>query len=188
MPAHDSPGGPVRIRGPRLLLRPFTAPEIDQEWQEMVSADPMAIATRPDEAMFRARLARSGHLRGGWLDLAVEADGEWIGRIQTFVPPNRALPPGTYEIGIGLRARSRGRGYGTEALALLTGWLFSHAGARLVRSETDPANAAMRRVFERCGWQPAGTLTEFGRDWAAYRLTREDWQRQRDGAPDHPAS
>ena len=179
--AHDEPetpgrGAPVVIRGPRLLLRPMTAAEIDEEWQAMTTADPMETPGQPDEAKFRARLRDSGHLVNGWLDLAVDAGGRSIGRIQTFVPPGRPLPPGTFEIGIGLRAAARGRGYGREALTLLTGWLFSHAGAQVVRAETDPANAAMRTVFERCGWQPAGRLTELGRVWLVYLISRAQWQ------------
>ncbi len=179
--AHDEPetpggGAPVVIRGPRLLLRPMTLPEIDEEWQAMATADPMETPVQPDEAKFRARLRQSGQLVDGRLDLAVDAGGRSIGRIQTFVPPGRPLPPGTFEVGIGLRAAARGRGYGTEALRLLTGWLFSHAGAQVVRAETDPANVAMRTVFERCGWQPAGTLTELGREWLVYLITRQQWQ------------
>ena len=41
--------------------------------------------------------------------------------------------------------------------------------------DTDPANAAMRAVFDRVGWTQAGSQTELGREWAAYRITREDW-------------
>jgi hypothetical protein len=42
--------------------------------------------TPPDEASFKARLQRSGHLEHGWLDLAIDLGGVSIGRIQTFVP------------------------------------------------------------------------------------------------------
>jgi hypothetical protein len=85
----------VRIRGSRLLLRALQTGEIEEEWQAMVTADPMTIAELPQEAAFKARLRRSGHLDDGWLDLAIDLDGVSIGRIQTFVPPGRALPPGT---------------------------------------------------------------------------------------------
>src|SRR5437879_384036 len=103
--AQGSPAaaGEIRIRGSRLLLRPIRSSEIDAEWQAMVTADPMTIGELPDEASFKSRLARSGHLADGWLDLAIDLDGVSIGRIQTFVPPGRLLPPGTFEIGIGLR-------------------------------------------------------------------------------------
>ena len=119
----------VRIRGSRLLLRALQPSEIEEEWRAMVTADPMVIAELPEEAGFKARLQRSGHLEDGWLDLAIDLDGVSIGRIRTFVPPGRALPPGTFELGIELREKARNQGYGREALALLTDWLFEHAAA-----------------------------------------------------------
>jgi RimJ/RimL family protein N-acetyltransferase len=171
-------GADVVIRGPRLVLRAITPDEIDAEWQAMVTSDPMAIAELPDEAGFRARLHRSGRMVDGWLDLAIDLDGVSIGRIQTFVPPARPLPPGTFEIGIGLRAEVRGQGHGREALALLTDWLFAHAGAEVVEAPTDPANVAMQTVFERVGWRFAESMTEFDREWWMYRITRQQWQEQ----------
>lgn len=168
------PGGIV-IPGPRLLLRALTPAEIDGQWQAMVNSDPIAIAELPDEASFKARLRRSGHLHDGWLDLAIDLDGTVIGRIQTFVPAGRRLPPGTFEIGIGLDADMRGKGYGREALGLLTGWLFEHAVARVVEAPTDPGNAPMRAVFGHVGWSLAGTVTEYEREWVMYRITRQEW-------------
>jgi RimJ/RimL family protein N-acetyltransferase len=167
--------GGVEIRGPRLLLRAMRASEIDEEWQAMVEADPMVIAGLPDESAFRARLQRSGSLAGGEIDLAIDLDGRLIGRIQTFVPPGRPRPPGTFDVGIGLREHARGQGYGREALDLFTGWLFGHAAAEVVEGSTDPANAAMRAVFQRAGWTFAGPVTEVGREWDQYRITRDDW-------------
>jgi RimJ/RimL family protein N-acetyltransferase len=165
----------IRIRGSRLLLRPLRPAEVDAEWQAMVDSDPMAIAQLPDEAQFKARLRRSGQLIDGWLDLAIDLGGTSIGRIQTFVPPTRPLPPGTFEMGIGLREDKRGQGYGREALALFTGWLFEHAAAEVVEAPTDPANIAMRTVFQRVGWSFVGPLTDLGREWVMYRMTRSQW-------------
>jgi RimJ/RimL family protein N-acetyltransferase len=143
----------------------------------MVTADPMAIAELPQEAAFKARLQRSGQLEDGWLDLAIDLDGVSIGRIQTFVPPGRPLPPGTFEVGIGLRENARGQGYGRAALvSLAADWLFEQAAAEAVEAPTDPANVAMRTVFQRAGWLPAGSLTEFGREWIMYRITRREWE------------
>ena len=175
--------GGIEIRGPRLLLRALRDSEIDEEWQALVEADPMAIAGPRDESAFRARLARSGRLVDGQLDLAIDLDGALIGRIQTFVPPGRPLAPGTFDIGIGLRAHARGQGHGREALTLLTGWLFGHAGAQVVEGATDPANAPMRAVFARAGWDFAGPATEFGREWAVYRITRDGWLTSRSTGP-----
>jgi|SRR5919198_4829621 RimJ/RimL family protein N-acetyltransferase len=164
----------ITIRGPRLVLRPLTPPEIDDEWREMVEADPMSLIVLPIEAAFRARLERSGHLEGGWLDLAIDLDGTCIGRIQTFVPAE-GLPPGVFEVGIGLRTHARGKGHGREALTLLTEWLFEHADAVRVQAPTDPENAAMRTVFDRVGWELVETYREFDRTWVMYAITRERW-------------
>lgn len=111
----------------------------------------------------------------GSLNLAVDLNGESIGRIQTFVPPHRQIPPGTFDLGIGLRSDKRGKGYGREAVTLLTDWLFKHQDAQLVEAATDPANHGMRAVFRRLGWHEDGTVTESGRDWLIYRITREHW-------------
>jgi RimJ/RimL family protein N-acetyltransferase len=132
----------------------------------------------PDEAVFRDRLARSGRLVEGWLDLAIDVGGTSIGRIQTFAPPGRELPSGVFEVGISLRADARGKGYGTEAVALLTGWLFAYAGAEVVQGSTDPGNVAMRTAFERSGWTAAGPVVELDREWIRYRITRREWSDQ----------
>jgi RimJ/RimL family protein N-acetyltransferase len=169
----------VQIRGSRLLLRPFQPSEIDEEWQAMVAADPMTGAELPDEERFRKRLQRSGHLVDGWLDLAIDLDGVSIGRIQTFVAPGHPLPPGTFAMGILLHEDARGRGHGREALALLTDWLFQHAGAEAVEAATDAGNTAMRTVFRRVGWTLAGPSAELGRQWMVYRITRPQWDHDR---------
>ena len=172
----DAGAGEIVIRGSRLLLRALRPAEIDGQWQAMVNSDPIAIARLPDEASFKARLRRSGHLDDGWLDLAIDLDGAVIGRIQTFVPEGRRLLPGTFEVGIGLDEAVRGKGYGREALALFTGWLFEHAAAQVVEAPTDPGNAPMRAVFGHVGWSQAGMVTELGREWVIYRITRQEWQ------------
>ena len=175
-PQHPPAGiAGIPVRGPRLVLRPLRPAEVEEEWRAMAAADPMTIAELPDEAGFKARLRRSGQLVDGWLDLAIDLDGRSIGRIQTFVPAGRPLPPGTFEVGIGLREDMRGQGYGREALTVFTGWLFSCAGAEVVEAPTDPANVAMRTVFDRAGWSLAGRLTEYGREWVMYRITRPEW-------------
>ena len=172
----DAGAGEIVIRGSRLLLRALRPAEIDDQWRAVANSDPMAIAELPDEASFKARLQRSGHMEDGWLDLAIDLDGTVIGRIQTFVPESRQLPPGTFDVGIGLDKAVRGKGYGREALTLLTGWLFRHAGAQAVQAPTDPANAAMRTVFDRVGWTLVGTVYDYGRQWVMYRITRPEWE------------
>src|SRR5215470_7411211 len=50
------------------------------------------------------------------------------------------------------------------------------AAAEVVEAPTDPANVAMRAVFQRVGWELAGSLTEYEREWVMYRITRPQWQ------------
>jgi RimJ/RimL family protein N-acetyltransferase len=178
-PLASDPSASIEIRGPGLLLRALRPAEIEEEWRAMVDADPMTITVVPDEASFRARLQRSGRLDHGWLDLAIHLGGESIGRIQTFVPSGRPLPPNVFEVGIGLREDARGKGYGRAALALLTDWLFEHEGAERVEAPTDPDNLPMRTVFERLRWELVGTLNEFDREWVMYAINRRDWQTRR---------
>jgi RimJ/RimL family protein N-acetyltransferase len=174
-------GTGVWIRGARLVLRPFRPAEIEDEWRAMRTADPMTIGVLPDEARFKARLTGSGQWVDGRIDLAIDLDGAAIGRIQTFLPPDRQVPPGTFDIGIALREQTRGKGYGREALTLLAGWLFEHQAAQVVEAPTDAANLPMRTVFDRVGWTLAGQITEIGRDWLLYQITRAQWQAQRPG-------
>ncbi len=162
-----------------MVLRSFQPAEIDAEWQAMVSADPTGVSAPLDEAKFRARLAKSGQLRDGWLDLAVDVDGESVGRIQTFVPLYRSLAPGAFYLGIRLRGDRHGKGYGGEAVTLLTNWLFEHADAQLVEAGTNPGNHAMRAVFRRVGWREEETVIEGGQDWLMCRITRQEWQAAR---------
>jgi RimJ/RimL family protein N-acetyltransferase len=84
-----------------------------------------------------------------------------------------------FEVGIGLQDEARGKGYGREAVALLTDWLFEHARAVRVEAPTDPANAPMRAVFERVGWELVELYREFDREWVMYAITRERWDARR---------
>lgn len=115
--------GPVTISGERVTLRALRPDEIDEQWQEMVHADPIEIVTRLDEAAFKARLAQSGHLDNRVIDLAIDVGGTAVGRIQTFLPPDRLDQPDVYNMGIGLTADHRGHGYASDALRAFTRWL-----------------------------------------------------------------
>jgi [ribosomal protein S5]-alanine N-acetyltransferase len=162
------PSEPVTITASRVVLRPLRPEEIDAEWAAMVAADEVVVNGIPDEATFRERLARSGQMVGGWLDLAIDVDGQAVGRIQTFVPADRADQPSTYNIGIGLHPPARGHGYASEALEAFTRWLFEGAGATRVEGRTDPRNQEMQRVFGRLGWTLDGRVVDGGREWLLF--------------------
>jgi RimJ/RimL family protein N-acetyltransferase len=173
----------MRLGGQRVVLRPLRPDELDAVLE---ARDRLRIGTQfggdLPRARLRRRLARSGRLARGHLDLAVEVGGRLIGEIQARGRPAQTLPPGVFELGIVVYdLADRGRGFGMEAVALLTGWLFEQAGAARVQAGTAVGNAGMRRVLERLGFSCEGVMRGFmpedsGRaDYALYAVTRDDW-------------
>lgn len=45
-----------------------------------------------------------------------------------------------------------------------------------MQGPADPANVAMRTVFDRVGWTLAGAVTDYGRRRVMYRITRPEWE------------
>ena len=125
------------LRGSRVVLRPFRPEELDA-WYEarLATADDRTVSPvgAPDRERLRGRVERSGVLREGWIDLAIEVDGRLVGDVGTYgEEPGHPSPPGTFFLGIELFAREdRGRGIGTDATRTLCDWLFREAGATRV--------------------------------------------------------
>ena len=145
----------------RVRLRPLELGDVEA----LVAAhddDPASFAPAGDEAKERLRkqIERRPTLEdGGFLSLAVEADGRLVGDIQARAPKN-GFPPGVCEIGITLFANVRGRGVGRHAVALFTEQLFE-AGWERVQASTAVDNSAMRRVLELLGYELEGVLRGF---------------------------
>jgi RimJ/RimL family protein N-acetyltransferase len=166
----------IRLEGELVILRPHSMDEFDQEWANRLELDPSVQPIMPTRDALRVRFERSGIMEGGALDLAIEVAGRMIGGIQTYVPPDRTLPSGAFEIGIVIDEPSmRGKGYGTEAVMLLVGWLFSEAEATQIHMPTVPDNVAMHTVAERLGFATDGTIRYEGQEFDFYVLTRERW-------------
>lgn len=165
----------IRIEGERVILRPLSMDEFEASWSSRLEVEPSEQPVMPTRDALRARFERSGIMQDGTLDLAIEADGRYIGEIQTYDPGDRTLPPDVFEIGISIEEPMRGKGYGTEAVRLLIGWLFSDAGATRVHMPTVPGNVAMRTVAERLGFEADGTIRYEGLEFVFYVLTRERW-------------
>jgi RimJ/RimL family protein N-acetyltransferase len=180
---------PVELRGELIVLRPFDPEEIDAVWHGLSLQDEAAHPRRTKEdrsptppERFRNRLGRSGRLRRGCLDLAIDRRGRLVGLIQARTKPLQCLPAGVFEVGVVLfQAKDRGKGYGREAVDLVTQWLFDTASAERVQAGTDAKNVAMRAVLEHLGfrlegiarsYQPMGDGTRV--DGAMYALVRTD--------------
>jgi RimJ/RimL family protein N-acetyltransferase len=77
-------------------------------------------------------------------------DGVVVGDCGWFGPPDE---DGEVEVGYGLAPSVRGLGLGTEAVRLLLAWVEAH-GARRVRAEVLPGNAASFALLARLGFAP----------------------------------
>ena len=189
--AAPTPGRPlVDLRGMLIRLRPFRADEVDAAWQGLAQQDEAAHPRRrPDDRypqpseQFRRRLARSGRLWRGCLNLGIDRDARLVGTIQARTSPAQTLPAGVYEIGVILyQPRDRGHGYGAEAVELLTTWLFRTGKAERVQAGTDAGNTPMRAVLERLGFQLEGVMRGYGAmsdgtriDGAMYAILKTEW-------------
>jgi RimJ/RimL family protein N-acetyltransferase len=177
----------IELRGDGVLLRGFRPAEVDLAMDRMQSTPPVEL-DREARRERRERIERSGE-RGGWeIMLAVEAEGRLIGDVQGRCP-RFAMPPGVWELGIELWDEAdRGRGFGTQAVALLSSYLFDQEHAIRVQATTDVDNAPMRRVLEALGFGFEGVLRGFmpdaggsPRDYAMYGLTHAAWGRNGQG-------
>jgi len=178
----EAPGGdqPVPVlRGDRVVLRPFRGDELDA-WVDARTAAAgdrtVAPGGPPDPDRLRERVERSGRIHERRLDLAIESDGRLVGEVGTFADPEEGSRPGLFLLAIGLFAPAdRGRGIGSEAVRLLCDWLFRWAGAERIESATAVSNAAMRRVFDKVGFEFVGVYRRWDVDWAHYAVSRAAW-------------
>ena len=69
---------------------------------------------------------------------------------------------GATEIGYGILEEYQGQGYATEAVGAAVSWALQQPGVTRVEAETEPDNRASRRVLEKCGFVPSGTIGEEG--------------------------
>jgi RimJ/RimL family protein N-acetyltransferase len=174
----------ITLRGEHLLLRPLRSEELDTVWQARVNDETAPWMSTPQAyERLRQRVANSGEFVDGWLDLGIETGGRLVGEVDARRPP-RTMPEGVFELGISLfDVSDRGRGLGTEAIRLLTRYLFEREEARRVQASTWVENHAMRRVFEKLGFVEEGVLRSFmpserGRDdYVLYAIVQADRSR-----------
>jgi len=175
------------IRGDRISLRPYRDEEAEQLLEHWLSST-WRVGGTADRASARRRLrqriARSGRLAGGRLELAIDVDGRVVGDVEARHPPG-ALPPGVFEIGIEIHDEAeRGHGYGSEAITLIAAHLFDEHDAARVQASTAVWNAPMRAVFRRLGFVEEGVLHAFmptasGRDdFVLYAVTADAWRQK----------
>ena len=187
------PAETVTLRGALCLLRAFRTDELDALLAARAASEGFGAtrepAARPREQL-RRRIETSGRVHDGWLELAIEVDGQLAGDVQAR-GGRRMLPPGVWELGIELYGNgNRGKGVGTEAVALITTQLFEALAAGRVQATTDVANAPMRAVLRRLGFVEEGVLRGFmpggdgeseRHDYVVAAVTAGDWARRAGG-------
>ena len=77
---------------------------------------------------------------------------------------------GIAEIGYGISEKYRNHGYAGEAVKAVLKWAFDHPDVTAVEAETDPENAASKRVLEKCGFVLNGKIGEEG---PRYTISRD---------------
>jgi RimJ/RimL family protein N-acetyltransferase len=177
----------LRLRGAQVVLRPFREGEFETLWAEETVDRGAFQAAVPNDDAYRGRLRARVDASGGWtrteLMLAIESSGVLAGDVQAR-RDDEAMPPGVFEVGIGVFRACRGRGVGTAALSLLTDHLFEDELAHRVQLSTDVDNVPMRRAAEKAGYAFEGVLRSYWpapggapRDFAMYARTRDDHDR-----------
>jgi len=69
---------------------------------------------------------------------------------------------GVAEIGYGMKPEFEGKGLMTEAVSAVVDWALEQPGVMAVEAETEPDNIASRRVLEKAGFVPTGTIGKEG--------------------------
>jgi RimJ/RimL family protein N-acetyltransferase len=158
-------GPPVTaIETPRLLLRPWQPDDLGELTRLLT--DPEVIRyivlnepfTPEDLADVSARTVEQWEHNdfGPWVAIE-KATGRWIGRISLSEIPDW---PGSDKIEVGweLHQEFWGRGLATEGGRAAVRYGFEVVGLARIMSATMAANAASRRVMDKCGLRFQGEL------------------------------
>ena len=170
------------LRGQRITLRPIRQGDLDAFYAAHTDIAnrgaffPLGVMS---ESRLRAEYAETGFWQReeGFL-LIITLDGEMAGHIEFFKPVNYW---DAWELSYQLYDdQFAGRGYVTDAVQLLTDYLFGTKKQHRIQLVIVPENAASRRIAEKCGFALEGTARgafyNGGRnqDVLIYSLLRDD--------------
>jgi ribosomal-protein-alanine N-acetyltransferase len=178
------------LHGDRVTLRPVRAADLDEmyaahaEIRNRGAFFPLGVVS---ETTFKSRFAEHGYWQREEGMLVIESPkGEIAGHIEFFRPVSYW---DAWELSYQLYDdRFAGTGFVTEAVQLLTDYLFATKKINRIHLCIVPENAASRRIAEKCGFVSEGTVRgaffNAGRnqDLLLYSLLRDD-PRPWHGAP-----
>jgi RimJ/RimL family protein N-acetyltransferase len=170
------------LHGERVILRPIRSADLDEVWAAHTNIGnrglyfPLGVMS---ETRFKAQFAEDGFWsREEGMLLITTPDGEIAGHIEFFKPVNYW---DAFELSYQLYDdRFAGRGFVTEAVQLMTDYLFGSKKQNRIQLVIVPDNAASRRIADKCGFTLEGTARgaffNGGRnqDVLIYSLLRDD--------------
>jgi RimJ/RimL family protein N-acetyltransferase len=141
----------IATMGPAIHIRQLERDETRSVKQAIAR---MGSEVMPEPSEREGQGESEERTKEGCVEFGIEAEGRLVGLVQNYIPNDRMLPVGTYEIGIALfDASARGRGVGTEALRLFIQWLQRERGATRIQAVTALNNQAMRRSLSKLGFK-----------------------------------
>jgi RimJ/RimL family protein N-acetyltransferase len=170
-------GGEVLLETARLVLRRFTAGDVDllvdldgdPEVMRFITGGLPTPREEIEREVLPAVLSRYDRGDGYGFWAAVDKDSaEFVGWFHLRPAPN--APPDEPELGYRLRRAAWGRGLATEGARALIDHAFAALGARRVVAETMAVHVASRRVMEHAGMT---LVREFRQEWP-YRIEGEE--------------
>lgn len=154
--------GPMMLRSDLLHLRPVQQHDLDELYRQLNTLEhrggyfPMRLQAEP---VFRRRFDETGFWsKDEGMLLMVDAHDAIVGEIEYF-------PITDYLTGFELSyllfgTEHHGKGYTTDAVRLLTQYLFAQHRIERVQLNIHPENAASRRVAEKSGYSLEGVMRQ----------------------------
>ncbi|WP_400770546.1 GNAT family N-acetyltransferase [Methylosinus sporium] len=144
---------PLRLEGPRLLVRSFTVDDIQPTYVAWLN-DPEVVRfsnqrfRRHDEETCQIYLSGFEGSSNYFLAIVLRESGRMIGTMTAYCNEHHQ----TADIGVMLGAREAwGKGFGLEAFSLVLNWLLARSDIRKVTAGTLAHNIGMIRIMERAG-------------------------------------
>jgi RimJ/RimL family protein N-acetyltransferase len=157
------------LRGPRVLLRPYTLADAHARHTANAESRDHLRPWEPEQADAFHTLDETRdwiiHVSANWLLRKRFSMGMWHSESQRYLgglglrprePDGWSIP--AFSIGYWIRVSEQGHGYVTEAVRLLTTYVFAVLHAQRVEISCDARNTRSMRVAERAGFVQEGRL------------------------------
>ncbi len=147
------------LQGQVVRVRPIKADDLDRLYERVIdleSRGPWYPLPERSSVAFRRSFEEHGYWTpdAGWF-LIVAPDGSVVGQVD-WTRLNGDIP----DIELGYRTydeADRGKGYVSDAVRVMTRWLFDTQPINRVRLTVHVDNTASRRVAEKCGFTHEAT-------------------------------